>query len=244
MLKLITIDLYNTLIKTEKFSLNNSARLKVLKNTLQDVANFDINEASFARILEESWAFYTKIWVNDLRTPSTSEIINYIWAKFGLNVGNNAAICYVIKFFEESILLFPPDFLPNAIESVKNLSVNYKVGIISDTGFSPGVIIRELFARVGLTNYISAYSFSNETGVAKPHPRAFTTILEQLNIDAADSLHIGDIERTDIAGANAVGMKSIRFDGDFSKIEPVITESKANFVANDWLSVVNYISTL
>ena len=52
--------------------------------------------------------------------------------------------------------------------------------------------------------------FSNEEGVPKPNPRVFHAALEALGVASADAVHVGDLRRTDVAGARGVGMGSIR----------------------------------
>src|SRR5690606_40365814 len=60
---------------------------------------------------------------------------------------------------------------------------------------------------VGIAGYFDIYVFSDETGVAKPHPEAFRRAYEPLGCLPSEALHIGDIERTDILGAKSAGMK-------------------------------------
>jgi FMN phosphatase YigB (HAD superfamily) len=38
----------------------------------------------------------------------------------------------------------------------------------------------------------------------------FRTALDALGIDPTDALHIGDLRRTDVAGARALGMRTVR----------------------------------
>jgi len=82
----------------------------------------------------------------------------------------------------------------------------------------------QMMEEIGVAKYFSGYSYSDETGVAKPHPLAFTTLLEKFSVKPEDALHIGDIEHTDIAGAKNIGMKAIRYDGNISS---VVTHSKS-----------------
>ncbi len=52
--------------------------------------------------------------------------------------------------------------------------------------------------------------FSDEAGVPKPNPRVFQAALEPLGVTPGDAVHVGDLRRSDIAGARGVGMGSIR----------------------------------
>lgn len=83
--------------------------------------------------------------------------------------------------------------------------------LICDTGFTPSWCVREALEKHGIA--LDHYYFSDEVGVPKPHPEIFRAALEAAGARAAGSVHIGDLRRTDIAGARAAGMASIRFAG-------------------------------
>ena len=87
--------------------------------------------------------------------------------------------------------------------------------LICDTGLSPGQVVRQLLAGLGLLDLLEVQIFSDEVGVAKPHARMFERALQPLGVEAADALHVGDLRRTDIAGARAMGMRSVRIRDHF-----------------------------
>jgi putative hydrolase of the HAD superfamily len=82
--------------------------------------------------------------------------------------------------------------------------------LICDTGFSPGRVVRQLLERLELLALLEVHVFSDETGVSKPHARMFERALTPLSIDPSDAVHVGDLRRTDVAGARAFGMRSVR----------------------------------
>jgi putative hydrolase of the HAD superfamily len=86
-----------------------------------------------------------------------------------------------------------------------------RLGVICDTGLTPGRVVRRLLSDAGLLTYFDVCVFSDEVGVPKPAPRIFHTALDALATDASQTAHVGDLLRTDVAGARAVGMTSIRF---------------------------------
>ena len=55
--------------------------------------------------------------------------------------------------------------------------------------------------------------FSNEHGMSKPDVRVFQHTLAALDVRAPEAAHVGDIQRTDIAGAQAAGMAAVHFIG-------------------------------
>jgi FMN phosphatase YigB (HAD superfamily) len=86
-----------------------------------------------------------------------------------------------------------------------------RLGIVCDVGFSGGEILRELLDREGLLTYFSGWAFSDEVGHYKPAPQIFEAALAALDAEPAAAMHVGDLRRTDIAGASALGMKTARY---------------------------------
>jgi putative hydrolase of the HAD superfamily len=87
--------------------------------------------------------------------------------------------------------------------------------LVCDTGFSPGRVVRRLLARTGLLELLEVQAFSDEVGVPKPEARIFEYALDGLGAAAPAALHVGDLRRTDIAGARSLGMRTVRIRGHF-----------------------------
>lgn len=86
-----------------------------------------------------------------------------------------------------------------------------RLGIVCDVGFSGGEVLRELLDREGLLTYFSGWAFSDEVGHYKPAPQIFEAALAALDAEPAASMHVGDLCRTDVAGAAALGMRTVRY---------------------------------
>jgi HAD superfamily hydrolase (TIGR01662 family) len=82
-----------------------------------------------------------------------------------------------------------------------------KMGIISNT-FVPGEVLDEHLRKVGLFSYFPVRIYSSEVGYRKPDKRIFEMALKELKADAATTLFIGDIVKTDMVGARRCGMKT------------------------------------
>lgn len=106
-----------------------------------------------------------------------------------------------------------PRPVPGVRKVLPNLSDRYRLGLISDTGLTPGRVLREIMRRDGLLAYFEALTFSDELGTAKPQPEPFLRTLEGLSVEAMEAAHIGDLPETDLRGARRVGMKAILFLG-------------------------------
>lgn len=63
-----------------------------------------------------------------------------------------------------------------------------RVGIVSDIHFD----LRPVFADAGLAGLVDSYVLSFEHGVQKPDPRIFRIALDEVAVDAAEALMVGD----------------------------------------------------
>jgi putative hydrolase of the HAD superfamily len=88
-----------------------------------------------------------------------------------------------------------------------------RLGIVCDVGFSGGELLRELLARERLLGHFSGWAFSDEVGHYKPAPQIFEAALAALGAEPGEAMHVGDLRRTDVAGAAAHGMRTVRYRG-------------------------------
>ncbi len=113
-----------------------------------------------------------------------------------------------------AILDYPPEPIEGAVEVVKAVADRMPVGIISDTGISPGASLRVILERHGILDLFAVLNFSDEVGVSKPQRPMFQRAADTLGVSPGQMLHVGDIEHTDIAGAQAFGARAALFAGD------------------------------
>ncbi|MGC8780886.1 MAG: HAD family hydrolase, partial [Anaerolineae bacterium] len=84
----------------------------------------------------------------------------------------------------------------------------YRLGVISNT-LQPGPIMDQALVGRGLFDFFEVRVYSSVVGVAKPHPLIFRTALAALGVPAGQAVYVGDRLHTDVAGAQAVGMKAV-----------------------------------
>lgn len=211
-IKVVTIDFWNTLFDSSGGALRNAARMKALRDAIDQsglLCEPEILERSYKAI----WEYFDDHWLNHQRTPTSREMVREICRCAQIDL-HDKVVEQVAEVFARGVLDHPPELLPGAREGVEFLADRAKLALISDTAFSPGSVLRELMESVGIAGYFDIYVFSDETGVAKPHPEAFRRAYEPLGCLPSEALHIGDIERTDILGAKSAGMKAMLYKGD------------------------------
>jgi putative hydrolase of the HAD superfamily len=116
-----------------------------------------------------------------------------------------------------------------------------RVGIVCDVGFSGGAALRGLLDREGLLGHFDGWSFSDETGHYKPAPEAFEPAVAALGARAQTAMHVGDLRRTDIAGAAAIGMRTVRYRGLHDDADDGV---EAEFVIDDHLELLEVLDRL
>ncbi|MGH7350451.1 MAG: HAD family hydrolase, partial [Candidatus Rokuibacteriota bacterium] len=127
-----------------------------------------------------------------------------------------AALAAALEAYVSPVLAYPPDLCPGAAAAVRELAARgVSLGIVSNTGRTPGVILRRVLERHGLLGHFGAISYSDEVGVRKPEPEIFRATLASAGVPAAEAVHIGDNPEADVIGAQGVGMRAAHYTAGF-----------------------------
>jgi 2-haloalkanoic acid dehalogenase type II len=96
------------------------------------------------------------------------------------------------------------DFFPDVPRNLVELrDQGYKLALLSNTE-SLGVKLLE--RKLNLKDYFDLLEYSFEAKAIKPDSKAFEAVLSKLNFSPAEALMVGDSLRSDIAGAQKIGM--------------------------------------
>ena len=110
----------------------------------------------------------------------------------------------------DSFYVFPPRVHEDAAETLKQVKDDgYRVGLISNTGMTPGYAFRVFMEEKGLAEYFDSMAFSDEMLLAKPSVPMFQRTLEELGAEAGETVHVGDHLRNDVLGAKEAGLRTI-----------------------------------
>jgi FMN phosphatase YigB (HAD superfamily) len=118
-----------------------------------------------------------------------------------------------------------PTLNPNLLETLGALrDADVKVGIVCDVGLTPSRVLRRYLDQQGALELFDHWSFSDDVGVYKPDAKIFHHALAGLGgVSPERAAHIGDLRRTDIVGAQALGITAVRYTGVYD--DPVIPDS-------------------
>lgn len=131
------------------------------------------------------------------------------------------AVAAVVEAYVSPVLHLPPVLNAGAAEAVRRLAGRgVRLGIVSNTGRTPGVVLRRVLERHGLLAYFSAISYSDEVGVRKPDAKIFALTLATLGVTVGEALHVGDNPHDDVLGAKGCGMSAAHYAANGASPSP------------------------
>lgn len=211
----VTFDFWQTLLADTPENLERGKRLRlegigsVLAQSGHPVApaKLEAAHAAAGQALGEVWREY--------RDVSAREQVGFFLDALSPGLASRLSDDQVERVVEAYItpaLHFPPLPSPGALEVVAALAgLGIKLCVISNTGRSPGVVLRKVLDRYGLLSHFTVVTYSDEIGYRKPHPQIFRETLRLAGSDPAQSVHVGDNPVDDVAGAKGFGMRAIHF---------------------------------
>ncbi|MFX0037363.1 MAG: HAD family hydrolase [Candidatus Hermodarchaeota archaeon] len=205
MIKTVTFDLWNTIFTNRFYS---DMRLHLLNHFLEKNGIFLSSD-------KMKNAFFSTFNISDLNLEETNYRHIYTYERISnlfqvLDIKcSESQIKDIEKSFEEVMLKAPPPLKACVKETLKEISSDFNIGLISNTGITPGRIIKEVFNMYDILKYFQLTLFSDETGVYKPNPLMFKTALDKFECKPQNAIHIGDILETDIRGAKNCKMLTI-----------------------------------
>jgi len=211
-IKAISFDFWNTLFTEQPggFAEYQENRRRLLREALCGRGEFTDSEVDHACSLEAESHY--RIWRDQHCTLVTARRVEAILDHLGATLPNGIEAVIVTKF-EEGLLERPPVLIDGAADTLKSLAKRYRLGIISDVGFSPGRVLRKVLEGAGILDMFDSLVFSDEAGRSKPHVELFERTARALQTLPEEIVHIGDLEHTDIVGAKGAGYYAIRFTG-------------------------------
>lgn len=207
MIKAITFDFWETIIRAIDYS---DVRINFLTRILE-IEGFSKNRKLIRDAYLSSQKVFYNAWKNEQKYISALERTEFILKTLEINLPSKSKY-NIIKHFEEITLLAPPPLMNDSEMILKSLYDHHRIGLICDSGMSPGKMLRKVLEYHNVLKYFCCTIFSDEMGRNKPNPIVFRQALKKLEVKPSEAMHIGDLLETDIAGANAIGMKTVWFN--------------------------------
>jgi FMN phosphatase YigB (HAD superfamily) len=225
----VTFDHWNTLVYEERGQLR-GRRLEAWAGILED-AGFALERQQLDAVFDSAWDQYVKSWTSGEQFQA-AHAAEHIVEALGFDVPQKVRDSLGDAFTNAAagVDFYLTDGVEECLRALKDAGV--RLGIICDVGFTPSDVLREHLIRRGLLPLFDHWSFSDEVGFYKPAAEIFEHALEGLGgMDASRVAHVGDLRRTDIAGAIAMGMVAVRYTGVFD--DQTIPEPEGDHVVGD-----------
>lgn len=201
----VTYDCWGTLLKDK----DHEGAHRIRRSALSDFLGLDDSEAD--ALLEEAWTRHDEAW-KQIESFGPGRMAAYCLEERGIS--DDESIANLTKQFEEASLQGGVEAVEGGLDTIEILHAKgLHVGLVCDTGFTSGHVVRRLLDENGLAQHIDTFCFSDEVGVPKPGNEIFAKALAGLGVRPPEACHVGDLKRTDIAGAHDVGMHAVRFRG-------------------------------
>ena len=205
MIQAVFFDLWNTLFSNKSYS---ELRLKQFFHFLQErkiLLPFDKFKETYDSKFHFSEVTFEEI---EFRHIYTEDRIFRVLENIDVKIPQSD-INLLIKKFESEMLQDPPLLKMGVKKTLEALAPEYNVGLISNTGVTPGKTISKVLEEYNILQYFDLTVYSDETGLFKPHPKMFKIPLDKFDCSPKNAIHIGDMLETDIKGAKDYKMKTI-----------------------------------
>ena len=204
----LTFDFWNTIIAESGASADHRAdQWTAILNT----AGHPVDQVVMERAMTDLWSWFNAEW-EGLRLVTPDMAITRILELMELAVDPKLldAMVETLHDGRDPAEMTTAEGIGDALETLRSAGV--RLGIICDVGFTPSSTLRRYLDHHGLLAHFDGWSFSDEVGCYKPATEIFTHARESLGV-SGPMAHVGDLRRTDIAGARGVGWRSIRYRG-------------------------------
>jgi putative hydrolase of the HAD superfamily len=204
----VTFDCWHTLIYESSWEIAHGLRVAALERAAI-ASGRALEPGEAGRAFDAAWGRHMDLWAGQVATGAR-EVAH--WALEGLDLNpHGEQFEPLLEAFEEASHSGRVCMIEGALETLTRLEASgVHCALICDTGLTPGRVVRKLLDGHGLLAPLRETIFSDEWSLPKPHPRVFEAALESLGVPAQEAVHVGDLRRTDVAGARAVGMGTIR----------------------------------
>ena len=225
-LEAVTFDFWNTLVAEGAAGPDRSRRWLTTLHT----AGHEVSPEVLERAMTDLWSWFVGRWEgNTVVTPT--EAVHHALRLMEVDP-SPGVVAEMVDTLHAGADPTEIRIAPGIAETLEALrSAGLRIGIICDVGLSPSATLRGYLEHHEILGQFDGWSFSDEVGCYKPDRRMFAHAARALGSPATGSIaHVGDLRRTDVAGARSAGWISVRYTGLF---DDVVELADADHVIGD-----------
>jgi FMN phosphatase YigB (HAD superfamily) len=179
-----------------------------------------LEDAGQARSAEEiagafaaNWSVFEERWRTNGGQYGAEDSVSFVaeWLALDPVDGLHERLLDAFRVVGETAPLQLAPGLEGCLAALREAGI--ALGIVCDVGLTDSGTLRRRLAWFGVLEAFDAFAFSDETGWFKPAAGAFEPALVGLGVAPDEAAHVGDNERTDVAGAKALGMLAVQYTG-------------------------------
>lgn len=212
MIQAIVFDLGNTLLRQDNLDWPKLEKAGFLNHlSIFKKRELGINLNGWSDLFYRLYEPQKKIAEKTLLEISISSIFNAMTEFYRIPKDLNLSIM-VRNFFQPLInarLLF--NDASAALQHLKEREI--RLAVISNTHM-PGILSMEVLERLNIRQYFEFAFFSSDFGWRKPHPIMFESAVNHLQLKPNQIMYVGDQPDKDVAGAGALGIKTVWINRD------------------------------
>jgi putative hydrolase of the HAD superfamily len=145
---------------------------------------------------------FHRLWLEGRPVRETGPMAPYLGS---LGIGEDTILEFLElrRAFTREILGSPRDGVVETLAELRERGI--RTGLI--TVCSEDTV--DVWQETPFAGLFDAEVFSSACGLRKPDPRIYRTALEELGVEPADALFVGDGANDELAGAERVGMRAV-----------------------------------
>ena len=208
MIKAIAFDLWETLITNSNKVTGTHKRLR-----LQAMARIlSTTPQTLEQAYRGTWDRCQELYWSADKDISCRRQVEHFLEALGLEGLDEPTIQSLEHAYANVAVEVLPEIVAGADQALSDLSKRgFKLGLISNTGRTPGYALREILERLSLARFFEAMVFSNEHGECKPQRSIFEKLRQSLGVEFEKIVFVGDNLYADVFGAQQCGMTAIHF---------------------------------
>jgi putative hydrolase of the HAD superfamily len=215
MIKAIAFDLWETLITEDATTARQQERLRLERIErilgVGGQAHSPVRiESAYRQLWRRCFELY---WSEDRDVPCRRQI-EHLLEELDVDPASfdEPTLAELERVYAHAALEILPRPVTGAPETLEHLKQqDLVIGLISNTGRTPGYVLREILDRLGLARSIDVMVFSNEHGECKPRTSIFEQLRAGLGVSYEETMFVGDNLYVDVYGAQRCGMRGVHF---------------------------------
>ncbi len=213
----VIFDFIGTLTCVKEFSLEKS-KLKLFKCLVK--AGFNIVETDFLNAYNQSY--------EESRLKRYSELVEVtdaVWVAQALSRLGFETEPEDLRV-KTGVAVFFQDYLNSlmlnqcAEQLLSRISKQYKTGLVSNFTYAP--VIYAALRKLKINKFFNAVLVSQDVGYRKPNKKIFQEALRRLDVDAKETIYVGDCPSEDIGGASTSEMNTVFAPSQFYSLEDLV----------------------